>query len=83
VSREVPPERDRPFEVPFREVEHEPPPEPDAPAQKDHWPGFLGHAKLDVWWPAPTKAEETEWRRELEEAARRRVRLGFRAEPLP
>lgn len=83
MSPQVPPERDQPLTVPFREVEHEPPPEPDAPAQKDHWPGFIGHAKLDLWWPEPTKAEQAKWRDELATLAARRVRLGFRAEPLP
>lgn len=79
MSTQVPPERDQPLTIPFREVEHEPPPEDDAPAQKDTWPQFCGHASNDLWWPEPTKAEEAKWRREIREAEKRRVPLGFRA----
>jgi FAD/FMN-containing dehydrogenase len=78
---QVPPERPQPHEVPFREVEHTEPDDPDA------WPWetgrySVGHVRGEEFWGWRSKAEEAAFWKERKrvEAARRRLGgFGFRS----
>lgn len=75
----VPPERPpQPYEVPYRQVEHQPGDE-DPWTPEESFPGPVGHATIDMYGYTPTKAQRDKWRKEVEELERRRIPLGFRA----
>lgn len=78
------PEHLREYEVPYRRVDHQHGDE-DYWAPEEIFPGQfpIGTAKLDLYPWTPTAADRARWRREDHDRDARRVRLGFRAEPLP
>ena len=68
---QVPRERERPDEVPWREIEHGGG-MPEMPESEG-----VGHARSEWWWPEPTEAQQEEWRAEDKEREQRRIPLGF------
>lgn len=70
---QVPDERPQPDEVPFREVEHEEPPDPDAwPWEVGRYP--VGHVLGTAWWGG--KADSDRWRRDMRRKEKSREGLG-------
>lgn len=72
----VPPERPLPEEIPWREVEHDSPPDEGDPGSVDHWPSMLGAVRDEDFYGWESDEAEDEWWAERARKDASRKKLG-------